>query len=566
MIINPIITELLNKRGICSEEDIEEFLSEKPQKTYDPFLLLNMEAGVDLIMSAIKANKHICIYGDYDADGITATSLMMQVLSEATDNLSYYIPSRFDEGYGLNKDAIKTIKDDGAGMILTVDCGSVSADEVEYAKELGLDILITDHHTITDTVADCLLINPKQKNCPYPFKELAGVGVAFKLAKALETKGVVSHEVLGKVLDLVAIGTIGDIVPLLDENRTLAKYGLRALNISNRIGLNALIRGVSLHKGSIKSEEIAFGIVPHLNAAGRMEDASFAVKLMCTGDEAKAAAGVSKLVSCNSERKRVQEETYKACMKQIEAEAKQDYEARAEARQDYEAKAHAEKEKQSCYVIYAGDAHEGITGIVAGKIKDYYNRPAIVVTPSGEYYKGTGRSIEGINLYDLLKKYEDYFIKFGGHSAACGFLMKKENFGDLKEGLNRDVAEILAQNPILACKDFSGEIKTSISRVSLDLLEQIERLAPFGCKNKRPTFIFENVFVEDLRLMGDDGSHAGFVIRDNEGSSLRCVLFRRAAEYNEVLRAGKAVSVTGIVECREWKGNRNLQLIVEGII
>lgn len=554
MKINPIITELLNKRGICSEEDIEEFLSDKPQKTYDPFLLLNMEAGVDLIMSAIKGNKHICIYGDYDADGITATSLMMQVLSEATDNLSYYIPSRFDEGYGLNKDAIKAIKESGAGMIITVDCGSVSADEVEYAKELGLDILITDHHTITDTVADCLLINPKQKNCPYPFKELAGVGVAFKLAKALETKGVVSHQVLGKVLDLVAIGTIGDIVPLLDENRTLAKYGLRALNISNRIGLNALIRGVSLHKGSIKSEEIAFGIVPHLNAAGRMEDASFAVKLMCTGDEAKAAAGVSKLVSCNSERKRVQEETYKACMKQIE-----DEERVLQA-------AETGKAKQSCYVIFAGDAHEGITGIVAGKIKDYYNRPTIVVTPSGEYYKGTGRSIEGINIYDLLKKYEEYFIKFGGHAAACGFLMKKENFEDLKRGLNHDVAEILAQNPILACKDFSGEIKTSISGINLDLLEQIERMAPFGCKNKRPTFVFENVFVEDLRLMGEDGSHAGFAIRDNEGDRLRCVLFRKAAEYNEVLRAGKAVSVMGAVECREWKGNKNIQLIVEGIL
>ena len=219
--INSIVRELLNKRGVSEEKDILEFLSEKPKKTYDPFLLLNMEAGVDLILSTIKNKDNICIYGDYDADGITSAAVMLEILSHLTDRLEYYIPSRFDEGYGLNKEAIEKIKNRGCKLIITVDCGSVSFEEVELAKELDLDIIITDHHNLTDKIPDCLLINPKQKNCKYPFKDLAGCGVAFKLAQAIQEKAGLPKVVLSDLLDLVGIGTIGDIVPLVDENRTL---------------------------------------------------------------------------------------------------------------------------------------------------------------------------------------------------------------------------------------------------------------------------------------------------------------------------------------------------------
>lgn len=279
MILQPRVIELLHKRGLSTEEEIEEFLSARPQKTYDPFLLLNMEAGVDLILSSIEDEEKICIYGDYDADGITSTAVLMEVLSQLTDNLAYYIPSRFEEGYGLNCEALDKIKAAGVDLVVTVDCGSVSCMEVEHAKEIGLKILVTDHHTIKDQQADCLLINPKQPGCPYPFKELAGVGVAFKLAQAIAAETGLDKRVVNRTLDLVGIGTIGDIVPLVDENRTLAKYGIRAVNVSQRPGLTALIEGVSLKQGDICSENISYVIVPHLNASGRMESARTAAKL-----------------------------------------------------------------------------------------------------------------------------------------------------------------------------------------------------------------------------------------------------------------------------------------------
>lgn len=318
MNLQPRIYELLHKRGIETEADIEEFLSDKPQKTYDPFLLLNMEAGVDLILSSIEEDEKICIYGDYDADGITSTAVLMEVLSNLTSNLAYYIPSRFEEGYGLNCGALDKIKAAGIDLVITVDCGSVSCAEVEHAKEIGLKILVTDHHTITDKVADCLVINPMQPGCPYPFKHLAGVGVAFKLAQAIAAETGLPKSAVNRTLDLVGVGTIGDIVPLVDENRTLAKYGIRSLNLTQRPGLSKLIEGTSLQRGKIKSENISYVIVPHLNASGRMQDAKIAASLMMEKDSEKVKEGVETLISCNQQRKKIQSETFEQCCNIVE--------------------------------------------------------------------------------------------------------------------------------------------------------------------------------------------------------------------------------------------------------
>ena len=350
MNINPIIKKLLQNRGIDSEEDIIEFLSDKPKKTYNPFLLPDMEAGVDLILSEIEKKSNIWIYGDYDADGITSTSLMLNVLSHLTDKdkLNYYIPSRFEEGYGLNKDAICEIASKGCNLLITVDCGSVSYDEVEYAKSLGLKVLVTDHHNITDVMADCLLINPKKPGSEYPFKEICGCGVAFKVAQALQQKAGLPKQVLTEVLDLVAVGTVGDIMPLVDENRTMVKFGLKVLNLGKRPGLRKLMEGISLHIGKVSSENLSFVIVPHLNASGRIEDASQAVDLL-TGrcSEARMEEIVSVIIKKNQMRKKYQSDLFKECQAQIDRENLDDL-----------------------ILIHAEDAHEGIAGIVAGKIKE----------------------------------------------------------------------------------------------------------------------------------------------------------------------------------------------------
>ncbi len=548
MEINYLIRSLLKNRGICSESEMEEFLSPNPRKTYDPLLLPDMEAGADLILNEIRSGSRIMIYGDYDADGITATSLMMTVLGylmeDRPEDLDYYIPSRFEEGYGLNKDAIKTISDRGFDFIITVDCGSVSKDEAAYAEELGLKILVTDHHTITDRMAECLLINPKKPGSEYPFKELCGCGVAFKLAQVLQRKANLPKRVLSEVLDLVAIGTIGDIMPLVDENRTLVKYGLRAINCSNRPGLRKLIREAGLNEGHITSDNVGFVIVPHLNASGRIEDASQAVKLMLADEtDPELESLVSDLIKKNRERKRLQNETYKKC---LELASKEDF-----------------------MLIRCDDAHEGIAGIVAGKIKDNFYRPSVICMPTmGEegYLKGTGRSIEGVSLYDLLKKYENLFVKFGGHSGACGFTMREEDFPILKEGLLRDTQVLREEHPDLFERKYPWEMEISADEATMDLADQIEKLAPFGNGNPKPVFLMKDAYISDVRYMGDEGQHVRFSIRGESRRFLNCVLFNRAGEYEKSLNSFRKHRVAGSLETQVWQGQKRLQLIVENII
>ncbi|MBR6473220.1 MAG: single-stranded-DNA-specific exonuclease RecJ [Firmicutes bacterium] len=548
MEINHLIRELLANRGISSDAEIQEFLSTNPQKTHDPLLLPDMEAGADLILNEISAGSRIMIYGDYDADGITATTLMMSVLGHLMEgrpgDLSYYIPSRFEEGYGLNCDAIKAIKDMGFDMIVTVDCGSVSKDEVRFAEELGMKVLVTDHHNITDRMAECLLINPKKPGSEYPFKDLCGCGVAFKLAQVLQKKTGLPKRVLTEVLDLVAIGTIGDIMPLTDENRTLVKYGMRVINQGHRPGLRNLIEEACLRMGSIDSENVGFVIVPHLNASGRIEDASDAVRLlMADEDDPEMPSLVNSLIYKNRERKRLQADTYRKCLKLAE--------------------------DGDFMLIRCDDAHEGIAGIVAGKIKDAFYRPTAIVMPTqGEegLLKGTGRSIEGVSLYDILKKSEDLFIKFGGHSGACGFTMKEEDFGTLKANLQRDMAEIRERDPDIFTRKYPYDMDIKISDIDLDFAEQLKELAPFGNGNPKPVFKMKNVRIADVRYLGDEGQHMRFAARDEDGTSIDCIIFNRADRFKDMIGYGKRYDIIGTVDINEWRGKKRLQSMVENII
>lgn len=560
MEISKTILKLLHKRGLETEDDIKEFLSASPRRTYDPFLLKNMEEGVHLILEEAISGRRICIYGDYDADGITSTTLMLCVLSHITEpgQVDYYIPSRFDEGYGLNKDAISHIHERGFDMILTVDCGSVSAEEVDYAKELGMKILVTDHHTVTDTIADCLVINPKQPGCPYPFKELAGCGVAFKVAQAIQQRADLPKSVLTEVMDLAAIGTVGDIMPLIDENRTLVKFGMKMMNLGYRVGLQRLIEGASLTPGKITSENISYVIVPHLNASGRIEDASKAVELLRCSEEPKTEAEsqaldekVAVLLNQNIMRKRLQQDTFKSCVDSLHAIGAGD-----------------EKTVKDFIVIRAENAHEGIAGIVAGKLKETYYRPAILVTPSGEkkqFLKGTGRSIAGVNLYALLKENEAMFEKFGGHAGACGFLMKEACLPELEAALLKAMARIREDHPEIFCRTYDIDMDVQLEELTLNLAREMELLAPFGNANPRPLFRCTDVTMEDVRYMGDANQHMRFQARSRYGKRLSCVLFGSAQSYKDVgLRHGM-VNLIGNLESQIWQGQERLQFLVDEI-
>lgn len=551
MEINPIIRKILYNRGIASEEDIAEFLTDKPKKTYDPFLLPDMEAGVDLILSAAEAGADICVYGDYDADGVTATALMLTVLAHLTERerLSYYIPSRFEEGYGLNMQAVRAIAERGCDLLITVDCGSVSAAEVAYAKELGLEVLVTDHHNITDVMADCLLINPKRPDSRYPFRELAGCGVAFKVAQALQKTAGLPKSVLTEVLDLAAIGTVGDVMPLIDENRTITKFGLRVLNSGQRRGLAILAEGASLKPGSISAGNISFVIVPHLNACGRLGDATQAVELLLgEKDEEQLAALAGSLLEKNRLRRSLQDETYSRCLEKIEADA-----------------------LPPVLLIDAGSAHEGITGIVAGKIKERFYRPTLIVTAAHEgedFLKGTGRSIEGVDLYSLIKTQESLLEKFGGHAGACGFLLRKENYPAFRAGLLAAMEELCAAEPELLIPKRHVDMRLDQSELTPELGRQLSLLAPFGTGNSKPLFELHASAIGELYYMGDNRQHVRFTARSlKSGAAVQCVMFGRGhdAPFSAEQARRPAQKIFGSLEVQQWQGNDRLQFMVSEI-
>ena len=541
--INPIIIELLELRGITGEKEIAEFIAEKPKKTYDPFLLPDMEAGVDLILDAIEKKKKICIYGDYDADGVTSVSILMGFLGELTDNLEYYIPNRIEEGYGLNKDAIRSIHGSGTGLIITVDCGSVSYEEVELAKELGMQVLVTDHHSITDVKADCLMINPKRMDCEYPFRELAGCGVAFKLTQALQKKTGLPKSVLNRGLDMVALGTIADVVPLLDENRTLVKHGMNIISSGYRPGLAALVKGISFDLRELRSDNIAFGVAPHINAAGRMGDAKVAAQLMLGKNQSDINNCVQRLISFNRERKRIQDKAFEECVREIERK-------------------HI---GEPVLILLNEDIHEGIAGIVAGKLKEKYQRPVIIVTPSGENLKGTGRSIPGVHLYELLQRYEDMFLRFGGHAGACGFSMETGKFETLCNELKNEMYRRIEENPGLLEIPVDAEMILEGAEVTLDLAKNLELLAPFGSQNPKPLFGLAQVEISKVVLMGN-GTHARFKAMCEDGTSVDCVIFGKVPDYEELLYGEIPVDLIGTVEYKEWRGREQVQFTVETII
>ena len=540
-----IIRELLNKRGVTTDEEIEEFLSDKPKKTYDPSLLSDAKAGVNLILAEVARGAKICVYGDYDADGITATTLMMSILSNIAvpGTLDYYIPSRFDEGYGLNMEAVKHIADKGTELIITVDCGSVSPAEVEYAKELGMKIVVTDHHTITDEKADCLLVNPKREDDEYPFKGLCGCGVAFKMAQIIQKTAGLPKSVLSELLDLVAIGTVGDVMPMLDENRTLVKFGLKILNSGKRYGLRKLAEGAGLKLGEITSEDIGYVIAPHLNASGRIEDASEAVQLLLAPEgSSEADRIVEDLLAKNRERRRLQQETFDRCVEKIEV-------------------------PEDFLLLRLEGAHEGITGIVAGKIKEKYNRPTVILTPTGEAgksLKGTGRSIDGVNLYDVLKRHEHLFEKFGGHAGACGFTMPAEYFDELRDGLLADMAELKAASPEIFEKKRPFDLELQIDDMNIELAEELEKLAPFGSKNRKPLFCVKDADIYDVRYMGDIGQHVRFKAAQFGGEQgVTCVLFSKAKEHSDALDVDHHTrAMAGSLDAQTWQGCKRLQLMI----
>ena len=501
-----------------------------------------MREAVDEIKRAAAEKKKVCVYGDYDCDGVTSVTLLLYAFSRFMDEdkIDYYIPERKRDGYGLNMRSVKEVADRGTDLMITVDCGCSSCDEVEYAKSLGMEVIVTDHHIVPEKTPDCVMLDPKQPGCGYPFDGLCGCGVAYKLVQALQREIGLDRSVLIDSLDIVGIATIGDIVPLRDENRTLAKYGIDRVRRTKRAGLRALMSAISLRAETIDSTSVAFGIVPNINANGRMERADTGVELLSCG-EGDAAALAEKTVRNNRSRKDMQENAFGECLDLAALQC-----------------------PGSLFPIIYADVHEGVAGIVAGKVKEELGRPVVIVTENDGKLKGTGRSIEGVDIHAILARCGDIFEKFGGHSGACGFTMAKENLPVLRDRAEREMEKIVDEDPSILDGGVKYDMELSLEDIDLGLAEEIEMMEPFGKDNERPVFMVRGVEPAYGKLMGADNKHIRFTGM-KDGSRIGCVCFGKADEYRDLIFSRQPVDIIGEIEINEWNGNRTVQMNVKQI-
>lgn len=536
--INPIILQLLKNRGLEDQKSIDEFLSpDYSRDQHDAALFQDLEKALARIDQALKKQENIVIHGDYDADGVCSTCVLKTTLAAiGFKHLAIYIPHRETEGYGLNKNTIKQFIKDKINLIITVDCGVANADEVQLAKENNIDTIITDHHyqPLVMPEAAVAIIDPAIESEPYPFKRLAGVGVAFKLCQALIKKYSLGPGFEKWLLDLVALSTITDCMPLLGENRTLVKYGLIVLNKTRRPGLKKLIKSIGNNFTEIDSEVVGYRIGPRLNAAGRMDHANTAYKLLETDNAAEADELVKKLNSNNTARQKI---TEKIC---------------AEIREEFK-----KQKDQLAYLALHKDCPIGVLGLVAGKLADEFNRPVLVMTKSKDEIVGSGRSIEELNLIKTIQSCSELLLRYGGHSQACGFTMKKENLDKFKKTFLQFVEKELVGKDLRISLDIEAEIK--LSDVNWDLMNALEQFKPFGEENCKPRFLLSNVEIVDWQLVGSDSKHLRLVLTQEKCACQKAIGFG-LGEWSQKIDIGKCLDMIIEIDINEWNGNRELQL------
>lgn len=529
--ISKCLAKLLKSREV---EDIDLYLNGTLKDLRDPFLLKDMQKIVDRIKLAINKKEKICIYGDYDVDGITSITIMYKFLSDLGLDVMYYLPDRLQEGYGVNNEALDKIKKEGVSLVITVDCGITAIDEVEYAKSLGLDIAITDHHECTENLPTALaIINPKQKDDNYPFKMFAGVGVAFKVLSALAISLNMESESYLKYLDIVAIGTISDIVPLLDENRIISKEGLKQIANTKNEGIKAMLRVINFK--DIDSTMVSFGMAPRINACGRMGDASIAVKLLLEESEENAKELAEKLDSLNIKRQEVEKNIFEEAVNTIENEGY--------------------KQKNSI-VLYNENWHNGVIGIVASRLVNIYNKPVVLFTKENDVVRGSGRCPNGFSLYDALTESKEYLIQFGGHELAAGMSIEEENIPLFREEFEKIVTQNMKD--LVQVIDVDMEIKKS--DLGVQILKDINRIKPYGQANNTPLFLYKGLKIHSIRTLKEE-KHLKFTLQD-ERVLLEALAFSQGARRDEV-RLGDKIDVLCNVEINSYNTPRTIQLILQ---
>lgn len=542
--VPPLIRDLLRKRGIEGDEAIARFLQpDYDTELADPFLMIDMAAAVERIELAIARSEQVAVYGDYDIDGVSSTAVMIEALEAHGLQPVSYIPDRHSEGYGLNRPALEQLKQQGVTLIVTVDCGITAVEEVAWAADNGIDVVVTDHHEVQEQLPDkaVAVVNPKREGDQYPFKDLAGVGVAFALVRALQSRTGIPDVGREKwLLDLVALGTVCDVMPLVGENRALVRYGLVVLQKTKRVGLVALMQSAGIEPESVRAYHLGYVLGPRLNAAGRMEHANFSLELLLTKDPIVAQQLAFQLEELNHQRQLEQQ--------RITEEANN---------------LAAEYASDPVLVLADPTWPGGVVGIVASKLAERWGKPTLILEIKDGVAKGSGRSAAGYPLIDGITANADLLDKFGGHEGAAGFTLSAENLNLLRQGMNEHFLEV---EPDLV-EPTTREADLSLDDAALldwELYNNLQLLEPFGHGNAQPVFELLGLKVVSVDAIGKDQQHLKLRLATPTGVIFEAIGFGLAHEYPN-LRSGQEITVQAILENNQYQGKSTLQLVLRGI-
>ncbi|MFO7895939.1 MAG: single-stranded-DNA-specific exonuclease RecJ [Candidatus Cloacimonadales bacterium] len=532
-----MIAEMLVRKGLTDISEIKQFFEPDLSEAHDPFLFSDMQIAVERIERAIKNKEFITIFGDYDVDGTTSTALLYLGLHKIGAMIDFYIPHRMIDGYGLSNASIDQIKDNDTSLIISVDCGISALQEVNYINELGMDIIITDHHNPKEELPEAIaIINPKVANCPYPYRDLAGVGVAYKLLMAVYKHfGIDSLELVNKYIDLVALGTIADIVPLTGENRNFASIGLSHLAKKHNIGLNSLIDISGLSQKELNSGDIVFSLAPRINAAGRMGSALRAVELLIANDSKRSEELAEIIERENSLRQQEDQKTFREACEIIE-------------------KKYKDLENTPCLIVSSDDWHPGVIGIVASKLVEKYYRPSIMISFHDGIGSGSGRSIHGFDLFSALSSVENYLETFGGHKYAAGLSIVPEYLDIFENKLSHYIKNNITKEQLVPPLKLDMELE--LFDINDNLLQWLNRFAPFGPGNMRPTFFSRNVTIEGFPYNVGQNHLKLKVIKD--GCHLDLIGFN-LGDYLPMLKKGSNINIAYSLDFNTWQGKTTIQ-------
>ena len=545
--INPVIARLIRNRDVIGDEKIQEYLHGTLADLPSGRKMKDLEKAAEILEKKIQEGCRIRIIGDYDIDGVTSTTILLKGLKRLGANVDTCIPDRIKDGYGINEHLISKALEDGIDTIVTCDNGIAAYNEITEAKESGMTVVITDHHDVpfrdTDNGRKWIIppadavVNPKQQNCPYPNKNLCGAVVAWKLIWIMyENAGIPAEEILA-FTELAAVATVGDVMDLQGENRIIVKEGLRQLSHTETPGLKALIQVNNLEHAEISSYHVGFVLGPCINASGRLDTASRALKLLCEQDPVEAARLAGDLVALNESRKAMTEQGKEEAVEKVE---------------------NSDLKNDRVLVIYLPDCHESLAGIIAGRIRELYNKPVFVLTKGEKSAKGSGRSIEAYSMYEELVKCRDFMEQFGGHPMAAGLSIKEDNIERFRKRLN--------ENCTLTEEDLRPKIVIDVpmpvSYISRELVEQLSLLEPFGKGNVKPLFAQKNLSVLNLRIFGKNHNVAKMKLTDGSGASVDAVYFGEAEKFTEFVKSHERISVTYYPEINSYQGRETLQAVI----